>query len=97
VEAGTARSKELTDLAEAAGFMAQHGYCAHCRTAADGARGIVARFREDVRSHLERGLCPRPESRSRPFDTGSPERRAIEGLLEAWQHGRPAPRWRSAW
>ena len=93
VEAGTAHSKELSDLAEAAGFMAQHGYCAHCRTAADGARGIVARFREDVRAHIEGGRCPRPQSHCRPFDAGSPERRAIEGLLEAWQRRtEPVPR-----
>lgn len=98
VEAGTAHAKDLHDLAEAAGFMAQHGYCAHCRTAADGARAIVARFREEVRSHIERGRCPRPEGRSRPFDAGSPERRAVEALLEAWQQGtQPPPRWRSAW
>jgi len=83
VEAGTARAKELADLAEAAGFMAQHGYCAHCRTAADGARGVVARFRHEVRAHLEAGCCPRPQGQSRPFDAASPQRSVIEGLLAA--------------
>jgi hypothetical protein len=29
VESGRARARDLNDLAEAAGFMADHGYCAH--------------------------------------------------------------------
>lgn len=80
VEAGTARARDLNDLAEAAGFMKDHGYCAHSRTAAASVTGLLARFRADVESHLSAGRCPRPRARPcDPFAPGSPERRAIEG------------------
>jgi NADH-quinone oxidoreductase subunit F len=81
VEAGQARSRELQDLAETAGFMSDHGYCAHSRTAAGSVTGLFARFRGDVEAHLARKACPQagqPGAHPRPFDVGSPERRAIE-------------------
>ena len=80
VESGAARAKDLADLAEAAGFMKDHGYCAHSRTAAASVTGLLARFPDDVAAHLRAGGCPRPASARRdPFAPGSPERRAIEG------------------
>ncbi len=83
VEAGQARAKDLTDLAEVAGFMSGHGYCAHSRTAAGSVTGLLARFREDVEAHLRSGRCPRPGPRPDPFSAASPERRAIEAVLPA--------------
>lgn len=81
VEAGEARAKDLGHLAEAAGFMSGHGYCAHGRTAAASVTGLLARFREDVEAHLRAGRCPRPEGRVDPFGDGSPERAGIEAVL----------------
>lgn len=81
VESGGARGKDLQDLAEAAGFMSGHGYCAHCPTAAKSVTGLLARFREDVQAHLEARGCPRPEARIDPFGPDSPERAAIEAAL----------------
>jgi hypothetical protein len=60
--------------------MSIHGYCAHARTAAASVQGLLARFPDDVRAHLEAGGCPRPEGRVDPFAAGSPERTAIEAL-----------------
>jgi NADH:ubiquinone oxidoreductase subunit F (NADH-binding) len=79
VEGGGARAKDLADLAEAAGFMKDHGYCAHSRTAAASVTGLLARFPEDVAAHIRAGGCPRPSAPRDPFAPGSPERRAIEG------------------
>jgi NADH-quinone oxidoreductase subunit F len=81
LESGGARRKDLHDLDEAAGFMASHGYCAHTRTAAASVTGLLRRFQADVEEHLRAGRCPRPEGRCDPFADGSPERRAIEGLV----------------
>ena len=81
VEAGRAVSRDLQDLAETAGFMSDHGYCAHSRTAAGSVTGLFARFRADVAAHLAAKACPRAgqaDAAVRPFDVGSPERRAIE-------------------
>jgi NADH-quinone oxidoreductase subunit F len=81
VEAGTARARELHDLAEIAGFMKDHGYCAHSRTAASSVTGLLARFPEEVEAHLGAGRCPRRAAvPCDPFANGSPERRAIEAL-----------------
>jgi NADH:ubiquinone oxidoreductase subunit F (NADH-binding) len=80
VEAGEARGAELGYLAEAAGFMASHGYCAHTRTAAASLTGLLARFRDDVDAHVAARGCPRPEGRCDPFGAASPERVAIEAL-----------------
>src|SRR5262245_2692852 len=81
VEAGRARPKDLADLAEAAGFMSMHGYCAHSRTAAASVTGLLARVPDAVRAHLDARACPRPESQVDPFGPDSPERRAIEACL----------------
>jgi NADH-quinone oxidoreductase subunit F len=78
VEAGEARGADLRFLAEAAGFMSDHGYCAHARSAADSVRGLLARFKDDVDAHIAARGCPRPETRRDPFAPGSPERAAIE-------------------
>jgi len=78
VEAGEARAADLSHLAEAAGFMSGHGYCAHSRTAAASVTGLLARCGDDVAAHLAARGCPRPEGRVDPFTSGSPERTAIE-------------------
>jgi NADH-quinone oxidoreductase subunit F len=83
VEDGGARPKDLADLAEAAGFMSGHGYCAHARTAAASLTGLLRRWRDDVAAHLRAGGCPRPGGRHRPFDAGSPERAAVERVVLA--------------
>jgi NADH-quinone oxidoreductase subunit F len=82
VEAGEARDKDLQDLREAAGFMSDHGYCAHTRTAAASVTGLLARFPADVEQHLQARGCPRPGSaRADPFHPDSAERAAIEAVL----------------
>jgi NADH:ubiquinone oxidoreductase subunit F (NADH-binding) len=81
VEDGTARPKDLQDLAEAAGFMSQHGYCAHGRTAAASVTGLLAAFHGDVAAHIAARGCPRPGAGSDPFAEASPERAAIEAAL----------------
>jgi NADH-quinone oxidoreductase subunit F len=82
VEEGRARGRELQDLAEVAGFMSGHGYCAHCRTAAAAVSGVLARVPEDVAAHLAARGCPRGGGAGDPFAAGSPERAAIEAALE---------------
>jgi len=83
IEAGAARPADLDALAETAGFMSVHGYCAHCRTAAAAVPGLLARFRADVAAHLEARACPRGGRPADPFAPGSPERRAIESAIES--------------
>lgn len=81
VEGGDARARDLHDLAEAAGFMADHGYCAHSRTAAASVTGLLRRVPAAVEAHLADGRCAR-EGRGRdPFHPASPERSAIEAGL----------------
>jgi NADH-quinone oxidoreductase subunit F len=82
VEAGTARPRDLQNLAEAAGFMAGHGYCAHARTAAGVVQGLLARFRDDVAAHLAAGRCPREGGDSDPFAPDSRERAVSERMLD---------------
>jgi NADH:ubiquinone oxidoreductase subunit F (NADH-binding) len=82
VESGQARARDLTSLAEAAGFMAVHGYCAHSRTAAASVRGVLARVPAEVEAHLRAGRCPREGGASDPFAAASPERAAIERALD---------------
>jgi NADH-quinone oxidoreductase subunit F len=82
LEAGEARAKDLQDLAEAAGFMAGHGYCAHGRTAAASVSGLLSAWRKEVNAHLEARRCPEPGLPVDPFGEGSPERKAIEGRFE---------------
>ena len=83
VESGSARPKDLQDLGEAAGFMSEHGYCAHSRTAAASVTGLLAAFKDDVAAHLAARGCPRVDARSDPFGEASPERLAIEAALAA--------------
>ncbi len=78
LEAGGARPRDLRDLHEVAGFMSGHGYCAHCRSAATLATGMVSRLGAVVQAHASGG-CPWPEKRHPdPFGPGSSERRALE-------------------
>jgi NADH:ubiquinone oxidoreductase subunit F (NADH-binding) len=79
MEKGEARPADLGFLAEASGFMAGHGYCAHGRTAAAVIGGLLRRFRADVEAHLAARRCPRASAPADPFAPGSPERAAIEG------------------
>ena len=65
-----ARARDLLDVSEVAGFMAMHGYCAHCRTAAAATTGFLERFSPEVKAR-------HPD----PFAAGSPERAAIEAAL----------------
>jgi NADH-quinone oxidoreductase subunit F len=81
VESGEARARDLQDLAEAAGFMSVHGYCAHSRTAAASVTGLLARVPADVEAHLAARRCPRPEGAADPFHPASVERAAIEAVL----------------
>jgi NADH-quinone oxidoreductase subunit F len=82
MEAGEARGKDSSDLAEIGGFMSDHGYCAHSRTAAGSVRGLLSRCEGEVRAHLAAGRCPHPGLRlCDPFAPGSPERAAIEAVL----------------
>jgi NADH-quinone oxidoreductase subunit F len=82
VEAGEAHGKDLLDLAEVAGFMSGHGYCAHCRTAAAAVGGLLSRFPRDVELHLGGRGCPRGAGPWDPFTPGSAERAAIEAALD---------------
>jgi NADH:ubiquinone oxidoreductase subunit F (NADH-binding) len=68
--AGTARAKDYDGFGEAAAFMKDHGYCAHCRTAATSVGALLARC----------GGSRPAGSACRPFDADSPERRAIEAV-----------------
>jgi len=77
--AGKARVADIGSLGEVAGFMAQHGHCAHGRTAAASVTGLLGRFRGDVEAHVTGG--PRHGRHADPFGAASPERAAIEGAL----------------
>jgi NADH-quinone oxidoreductase subunit F len=81
VEAGEARARDLQDLAEAAGFMADHGYCAHSRTAAAAVTGLLRRVPAAVEAHLVDRGCARGGTTRDPFHPASPERAAIEATL----------------
>ncbi len=80
LESGQGRAADLGFLAEAAGFMSGHGYCAHGRTGAAVVGALVERWRADVEAHIAAHGCPRPEARVDPFAEGSAERAAIEAL-----------------
>jgi NADH-quinone oxidoreductase subunit F len=82
LEAGEARSRDLRDLHDVAGFMSGHGYCAHCRSAAATATGMVGKLTSAVAAHANGG-CPWPERRHPdPFAPGSRERTALERAVE---------------
>ncbi|MGE5127286.1 MAG: NADH-ubiquinone oxidoreductase-F iron-sulfur binding region domain-containing protein [Betaproteobacteria bacterium] len=84
LEAGGSRPRDLRDLDDVAGFMAGHGYCAHCRTAAQVASGLAGRLARSVSAHARSQGCPEPGLRHPdPFAPGSPERAAVESAVEA--------------
>ncbi|HEX9186906.1 MAG TPA: hypothetical protein VGB87_07535, partial [Vicinamibacteria bacterium] len=68
-------------LHDVAGFMSDHGYCAHGRTAAAVATGMARAAADAVGAHLGGGACPRPRHPD-PFAPGSRERRALEAAVE---------------
>jgi NADH-quinone oxidoreductase subunit F len=83
VESGGSRRRDLRDLADVAGFMSGHGYCAHCRTAAAVATGMARGFADAVEAHVVGGGCPWPERRHPdPFAPGSAERAGVEAAVE---------------
>jgi NADH-quinone oxidoreductase subunit F len=83
VESGRGRPRDLRDLADVAGFMSGHGYCAHCRTAAIVATGLVRRLAAEVEAHVGAGACPWPDRRHPdPFAPGSPERSTLAAAVE---------------
>jgi NADH-quinone oxidoreductase subunit F len=76
---GSPRSRDLAELADVAGFMTMHGYCAHCRAAAGSVTGLFARMSPPAQAR-ESGA-----DEGRPFDAFAPasvERAAIEKALE---------------
>jgi NADH-quinone oxidoreductase subunit F len=80
LDAGAARPRALQDLKETAGFMRDHGYCAHSPTAAASVSGLLRQVPDEVALHLEQGRhCGR--GAADPFAAGSPERAAIEAAL----------------
>jgi NADH-quinone oxidoreductase subunit F len=82
LESGRARPRELGHLADAAGFMSGHGYCAHAAAAAGMATGLVHRFAGEVEAHLDKEGCPDPDRRHPdPFAPGSPEQAAVEAAV----------------
>ncbi len=78
---GRARGSDLSHLREAAGFMSQHGYCAHGRTAAAAVTGLLARFPAEVQEHVSGG--PRHGRHADPFGPTSPERQAVEAAVSS--------------
>lgn len=81
LEDGPARGRDLQDLAETAGFMKDHGYCAHSRTAAAAVTGLLRTAPDEVALHVDRGGRRCGRAAADPFAAGSPERRAIEAAL----------------
>lgn len=82
LEAGGTRPRDLHDLDDVAGFMAGHGYCAHCRGAATFATGTLSRLGLAVQAHAIGG-CPWPERRHPdPFAPGSDERATLERAIQ---------------
>lgn len=79
LESGGARPRDLRDLGDVAGFMSGHGYCAHCRAAADVATGLARRLADAVEAHMTSGGCPEPGRRHPdPFAPASTERAVVE-------------------
>jgi NADH-quinone oxidoreductase subunit F len=75
VAAGGDRARGLAAFAEAAGFMKDHGFCAHCRTAASCVGALLQR---------NGGASANGATQCRPFDPDSPERLAIERVAAAF-------------
>jgi NADH:ubiquinone oxidoreductase subunit F (NADH-binding) len=86
--AGEARARDRADVTDVGGFMADHGYCAHCRTAAVVVGGLL-RSAPGGGDAADRGGPSGPAAGPAfdPFGPDSPERRAIEDVLLAL----PAP------
>jgi NADH-quinone oxidoreductase subunit F len=83
LESGGSRPRDLRDLHDVAGFMSGHGYCAHCRTAAEVAAGMARGLAEAVLAHVGGEGCPWPDRRHPdPFAPGSPERGALEAAVQ---------------
>jgi NADH-quinone oxidoreductase subunit F len=83
VEAGGSRPRDLRDLQEVSAFMAGHGYCAHCRSAATVATAMARGFAEAVDAHVSSASCPWPQRRHPdPFAPASPERAAVEAAVQ---------------
>ncbi len=72
--AGTARVRDMDDARDVAGFMSGHGYCAHCRTGAAVVSGLMGQLGRDA---------PTASGAFDPFAPDSPERAAIEAVLNA--------------
>jgi NADH-quinone oxidoreductase subunit F len=87
VDSGSARPSDLQALAETAGFMSGHGYCAHGRSAASSLTGFVSGFWDEVKAHIEGKPCPHGGASADPFGDSSPERLLIEGIAS---RGQPA-------
>lgn len=98
LQQGQARARDVSDIAEVSGFMAMHGYCAHCRAAAASVGGLLtvhsAAVARAVGGSDARGSGPSPSASASadprssdrapydPFAPGSPQRAAIEAWLE---------------
>lgn len=80
---GEARGKDLKDFGEAAFFMKDHGYCAHCRTAAASVGALLERSRAVVEARA--GGRPEGGRAARPFDPDSAERLAIEAVAAGFR------------
>ena len=82
LRAREARARDVADIDEVAGFMAMHGYCAHCRAGAGAVTRLVAHNRPAIEAVLAtpRSVPAEPLGYD-PFAPGSPQRRAIEALL----------------
>jgi NADH-quinone oxidoreductase subunit F len=82
LRAGTARAKDVSDVAEIKSFMGMHGYCAHCRAAAFSVSALLALEGPAVARLIEGQGAPAPSASTYdPFAPGSAERRAIEAIL----------------
>jgi len=84
LETGKGKARDRSDLDEVAGFMSDHGYCAHGRTAAAVAQGSLRLLAGEVEDHVRAGGCPDPGRRHPdPFAPGSEERVAVEAAVAA--------------
>ena len=75
----TARPRDIADLDDVGGFMAAHGYCAHCRTGASVVGGLLHRLAPA--SLAGTGPRPAPGTGHDFFGPESPERAAIEAVI----------------
>lgn len=82
LRAGQALRQDVADIGEVSGFMAMHGYCAHCRAAALSVTRLLSLNRPSVEAVVS-AAAARPEKAEAfdPFAPGSPQRAAIESVL----------------